>query len=113
MQVMVQNYSRQLESKEDVIRTLKFRLDDNQDSRVELLTRRESDAIKQENRMLRDKVAELSRDLDLATQDRLPPSALDALESENRRLRQDILEKEREYARQCDQLRHMLSDKDS
>jgi cell division protein FtsB len=64
---MVQNYVRQLETKEDVIRNLKARFDDaHQDRAVEALSRRENDAIKQENRMLRDKISELSRDLDLA-----------------------------------------------
>ena len=52
--------------------------------------------------MLRDKVAELSRELDMAANDRMAPSALDSLESENRRLRSDLLDKEREHGRQCD-----------
>lgn len=99
MQNMVTNYSRQLESKEDIIRGLKFQLDSGQDSRIELMSRRESDAIKQENRMLRDKIAELSRELDLANNDRHAPPALDALEGENRRLRSDMLDKEREHGR--------------
>ena len=63
--------------------------------------------------MLRDKVAELSRELDMATNDRMAPSALDSLESENRRLRSDLLDKEREHGRQCDQLRQLLQEKDS
>ena len=59
-QVMVQNYVRQLETKEDVIRRLKASFEENhQDRQVEVLSRRE-------NRMLRDKIAELSRDLDMA-----------------------------------------------
>lgn len=66
-QVMVQNYVRQLETKEDVIRRLKASFEENhQERQVEVLSRRENDAIKQENRMLRDKIAELSRDLDMA-----------------------------------------------
>lgn len=52
--------------------------------------------------MLRDKISDLSRDLDQAQQDRHAPSVLDALESENRRLRADLTDKEREYQRQSD-----------
>jgi hypothetical protein len=53
--VTVQNYLRQLETKEDVIRNLRIRLDENQDGGIG--TRRETNAMKQENNMLRDKVA--------------------------------------------------------
>jgi hypothetical protein len=49
--------------------------------------------------MLREKVADLSRDLDLVQQDRHDPSVSAALESENRRLRADLVDKEREYSR--------------
>jgi hypothetical protein len=49
--------------------------------------------------MLREKVADLSRDLDLVQQDRQAPSVSAALESENRRLRADLVDKEREYSR--------------
>jgi hypothetical protein len=53
--VTVQNYLRQLESKEDVIRNLKMRMEDGQ---VEAGTRRET-ALRQENNMLRDKLSTL------------------------------------------------------
>jgi len=53
--VTVQNYLRQLETKEDVIRNLRIRLDENQDGGIG--NRRETNAMKQENNMLRDKVA--------------------------------------------------------
>lgn len=88
-----QNYIRQLESKEDVIRGLKMRIDEGPRG----LSPREENAIRQENRILRDKVAELSRDLDLIHQERRAPSALEALENENRRLRSDIADKDREH----------------
>lgn len=58
--------------------------------------------------MLREKVANLSHELDLAQQDRQAPSVMDAIESENRRLRADIVDKERDNIRQSDQLRHLL-----
>ena len=57
--------------------------------------RRENEAIKQENKMLRDKVGDLS----MAAGDRQPSSVIDALESENRRLRADLEDKEREFSR--------------
>jgi hypothetical protein len=47
--------------------------------------------------MLREKIAELSRDLDMAQQDRHAPSVLDALEGENKRLRSDLSDKERDF----------------
>lgn len=68
--------------------------------------------MRQENRILRDKVSELARDLDLSTQDRRAPSAMEALEHENKRLRNDCLDKEREHARQIDQMRLLLQERD-
>jgi len=96
--VMVQNYSRQLESKEETIRSMGQRLEASQgDQEVESIVRRENEAIKQENRMLREKVGDLSRDLDMAANDRAGGSVVDALENENRRLRSDLADKEREF----------------
>ena len=59
--------------------------------------RRENDAVKRENQMLRDKVGDLSRDLDMAANERQGGSVVDALENENRRLRADLADKEREF----------------
>jgi hypothetical protein len=99
-QFMVVNYSRQIDAKEDALRNLKLKLDAlDSDHSVEIMVRRANETIKQENRMLREKVADLSRSLDLVQQDHHAPSVLDALESENRRLRADLVEKEREYSR--------------
>lgn len=99
-QIMVVNYSRQIDAKEDALRNLKLKLDAlDSDHSVEIMVRRANETIKQENRMLREKVADLSRSLDLVQQDHHAPSVLDALESENRRLRADLVEKEREYSR--------------
>jgi len=99
-QIMVVNYSRQIDTKEDAIRNLKSKINAlDGDNSVEIMVRRENETIKQENRMLREKVADLSRDLDLVQQDRQAPSVSAALESENRRLRADLVDKEREYSR--------------
>ena len=49
--------------------------------------------------MLREKVANLSHELDLAQQDRQAPSVIEAIESENRRLRSDLVDKERDNIR--------------
>jgi chromosome segregation ATPase len=92
--VTVQNYLRQLESKEDVIRNLKMRMEDGQ---VEAGTRRET-ALRQENNMLRDKLSTLQRELE----DSQAPRGIDALESEIKRLRGDLVDKEREHSRQID-----------
>jgi hypothetical protein len=56
-------------------------------------TRRETNALKQENNLLRDKVAQISRELE----DRHAPSGIDALECEIKRLRADLVDKEREH----------------
>ena len=79
----------------------------------DMVSRHDHEAIRQENRVLRDKIAELNRSLDLAQQDRHAPSVLDSLEGENKRLRADLVDKEREFARQSDQLRHIIQDKDN
>ena len=114
-EAMATNYLRQIESKEDALRTLKSRLEDtvSHESRSEVLSRRETEQLKSENRILRDKIAELSRELGNGQYDRRAPNALDALESENKRLRADILDKEKEYTRQFEQLRALMSDRDS
>ena len=94
---------------------MRLRLEDGNsiESRSEALMRRETEQLKSDNRMLRDKVAELTRELGNAQYERRAPNALDALENENKRLRADLVDKEKEYTRQCEQLRALLSDRDS
>ena len=82
--------------------------DNIRETDYEGIYRRENEALKQENKMLRDKVGELT----MAAGDRAPNSIIDALENENRRLRADLEDKEREFSRQNDQMRQLLIEKD-
>lgn len=94
----VANYNRKIEAQDDTIKSLSMRLEaagNNHEPDYEEIYRRENEAIKQENKMLRDKVGDLA----MAGNDRQPNSVIDALESENRRLRSDLEDKEREFTR--------------
>ena len=94
---MVANYSRKLEAQDDTIKSLSQRLEaasNNREPDYEEIYRRENEAMKQENKMLRDKVGDMA-----AAGERQPNSVIDALESENRRLRADLEDKEREFSR--------------
>ena len=103
---MVANYSRKIEAQEDTIRSLNQRLDHqgnlaqtNPD--YEAMLSRENEALKRENVLMRERVSELSRELDGGAQNN--PS--DALDAECRRLRAELQERERELLKQGDQLR--------
>ena len=101
---MVQNYSRKIEAQEDTIRSLNQRIEHagalaTADPDYEAMMRRENEALKQENTLMRDRVAELSRELDNSVGGRQPT---DALESECRRLRSELQEKERDLLKQGD-----------
>ena len=66
---MVENYSRKIEAQEDTIRVLNQRLDHQvnmtgADPDYEGMLRKENDGLKSENILMRDRVAELSRELD-------------------------------------------------
>ena len=106
---MVANYSRKIDAQEDTIRSLNMRLEHqgnlaSTDPDYEGLMRRENDALKRENELMRDKITELSNGM--------PPSD-SALEAECRRLRGDLQEKERELLKQGDQLRQLIGEKDN
>ena len=60
---------------------------------------KENDNLKKECALLRDKVGNLSRDIDTLEGVRGQADVAGALEVENRRLRQDLNDKEREFAR--------------
>ncbi len=66
---MVQNYSRKIEAQEDTIRALNQRLDhqanmSGADPDFETMLRKENEGLKSENNLMRERVAELSRELD-------------------------------------------------
>ena len=91
------NYNRKLEAQDDTIKSLSQRLEaaaNNREPDYEEIYRRENEAIKQENKMLRDKVGDMA-----SAGERQPNSVIDALEGENRRLRADLEDKEREFSR--------------
>ena len=79
------------------------------DPDYEGLLRRENEGLKSENQLMRDRVAELSRQVDSGNQG----GGSEALEAECRRLRNDLQEKEREYLRQGDQMRQLVAEKDT
>lgn len=74
---------------------------------------KENDNLKKECALLRDKVGNLSRDVDTLEGVRGQADVAGALEVENRRLRQDLNDKEREFVRQLDQMRSLVNEKDS
>ena len=73
------------------------------------MIKRENEGLKQENQLMRDRVAELSRELETGARGGVPT---DALNAECRRLRTELQEKERELLKQGDQMRSLLGDKD-
>lgn len=94
---MVQNYSRKIEAQEDTIRALNQRVDhqvnmSEADPDYDGMLRKEVEGLKSENNLMRERVAELSRELDQGGKSGLPT---DALEAECRKLRQELQEKER------------------
>ena len=114
--LMVNNYNRKLEAQDDTIKTLGQRVEHTESMRnpdyEEMLTR-ENDNLKKECVVLREKVANLSQDVDNMEGMRGQADVASALEVENRRLRQDLNDKEREFNRQLDQMRSLLNEKDS
>lgn len=60
---MVNNYNRKLEAQEDTIKSLSQRVEQSEninETDYEGIYRRENEAIKQENKLLRDKVSDLA-----------------------------------------------------
>ena len=113
---MVNNYNRKIEAQDDTIKTLGQRVDHSESMRnpeYEEMLMKENDNLKKECALLRDKVANLSRDVDTLEGVRGQADVAGALEVENRRLRQDLNDKEREFARQLDQMRSLVNEKDS
>ena len=112
---MVQNYSRKIMAQEDTIRSLNQRIEHagnmaGADPDYEGLLRRENEGLKSENQLMRDRVAELSREVDSGAQN--VGGGSEALEAECRRLRSELQEKEREFLRQGDQMRQLVAEKD-
>ena len=113
---MVNNYNRKIEAQDDTIKTLGQRVDQSEAMRnpdYEEMLIKENDNLKKECALLRDKVGNLSRDVDTLEGVRGQADVAGALEVENRRLRQDLNDKEREFVRQLDQMRSLVNEKDS
>jgi len=77
------------------------------------MLRKENDSFKQENRMLRDKIGQLSDDLDQADKQRGNMDQMNQLIDENRRLRNGSNDRDHEEKRQNEQLRSLLQQKDN
>lgn len=70
MREMVDDYSRQLDMRDQTIQQLQAQSDVVQQNEVSMLVYKENEALKQENRMLRDKVAILDDELNRADANR-------------------------------------------
>ena len=77
------------------------------------MLKRENEAYKSENRLLRDKIAQLNHELDSVTKFKAVGQKQQILESEVGHLRQQLGEKEREHARQMDYYKGLIQDKDA
>ena len=109
---MVNNYSRKIEAQEDTIRSLNQRMEHqgnlaSADPDYEGMLKRENDALKRENTLMRERVADLSREVEGGQG--MSDAALD---NECRRLRSELQEKEREVLKQGDQMRQLLTEKE-
>ena len=111
---MVENYSRKIMAQEETIRTLNHRLEHQAnmagaDPELVQLLRRENESLKSENQLMRDRVAELSRELDAGGRG---GATSEALESECRRLRNELQQRERDFLKQAEQMRSLIAEKD-
>lgn len=95
---MVEDYSRQLDARDQQIQ----RLESNemiQQNEVSMLVYKENEALKQENHMLRDKVAILDEEVNRLNVGRVVEADLRALREENDRLNRQLIDKERSNER--------------
>ena len=91
---MVEDYSRQLDARDQQIQ----RLESNemiQQNEVSMLVYKENEALKQENHMLRDKVAILDEEVNRLNVGRVVEADMRALREENDRLNRQLIDKER------------------
>ena len=91
---MVEDYSRQLDARDQQIQ----RLESNemiQQNEVSMLVYKENEALKQENHMLRDKLAILDEEVNRLNVGRVMEADLRALREENDRLNRQLIDKER------------------
>jgi len=103
-------------AQEDTIRTLNQRLEHSvnmggADPDYEDLLRRENEGLKAENHLMREKIGDLSRQLDGGQ--KMTVGASEALENECRRLRTELQERERDFLKQGDQMRQLIQDKET
>ena len=94
---LVDKYERKLDAQQDRIAKLNIELHERVpgETDVEVMLRRENDTMRQENSMLRERVAQMSADLNKMSH--AAPTA--TLEAECRRLRADLQDREREVQR--------------
>jgi predicted RNase H-like nuclease (RuvC/YqgF family) len=102
MREMVDDYSRQLEVRDQHIR----RLEAACDSEVAMLAQKEVEVLKQENRMLRDKVAHMSDEIAHLGAGAASDANYRALQDEVDRLSQLLMEKDRQLDREMADQKH-------
>ena len=102
MREMVEDYSRQLEVRDQHIR----RLEAACDGEVAMLAQKEVEVLKQENRMLRDKVAHMSDEIAHLGAGAASDANYRALQDEVDRLSQLLMEKDRQLDREMADQKH-------
>eukprot|EP00347_Sterkiella_histriomuscorum_P023285 403335232 len=120
MRSHIDDYQHQLDNRDNEIRVLNHRLDQGQsnlrDSEIQAMIKKENEAYKSENRLLRDKIGSLNNEIDTLAKQRSVPSSnskqTQVLENEISHLRQQMIDKEREYQKQLDHMRGLVNDKD-
>ena len=98
MREMVEDYSRQLDLRDNTIRELQNR-DAQQQTEVSMLVYKENETLKQENRMLRDKVVILEDEINRFGNQQSFAQNTQALEEEIGRLNRILQEKEQVFDR--------------
>lgn len=108
--------SRAMDQKDDRVRQLERHLDSSPSRPAPQLEeevgalRHESQSLKTENTMLRDKIHDLTNELDHLRHRAAMPDV--AMEAENRRLKAELAEKQRETERQLVQIRELMHNQD-
>ena len=103
MREMVDDYSKQLDVRDQAIQQLQSQSDVVQQNEVSMLVYKENEALKQENRMLRDKVTMIDEELARVTAGRGPEGDFRALQEENERLNIALMEKTRQADKQLEE----------
>lgn len=115
MHRQVDEFQRQIELRESDIRGLNQRLENSQHfqmNEIQSILKKENEAYKQENRLLRDKNAQLNHELDSIPKNRAVGKNSQILETEISHLRQQLAERDRDAQKQAEYFKSLISEKD-